>query len=101
MNPVIVAILQYVISPLILAVVAGIGWLIRSYLHEIRHEVKNDHTTNLRADVDKIMAAVQGHHEHDTRLATAVARIEVAVSHHGNQLQRIEERFDAHMDKHS
>jgi predicted metal-dependent hydrolase len=100
------AVVQYVVSPLVLAILAGIGWIIRSYLKAIRHQVENDHGTNLRADVDRIILAVEKHDKNDKALSEAVrslttqsAKTAASVEEliHGHR--RLEERFDRHIDK--
>lgn len=101
-------IFQYVIGPLLLAAVGAIGWLTRSYLHAIRHQVENDHETNLRSDVDRIIKAVDKHDENDSTLANAIASLTASVdrienySHlHTKKLERLEDRFDQHLLHHN
>lgn len=93
------AFLQYVVSPLVLAIVAALGWLSRSYLRAIRHQVENDHSTNLRSDVDRIIEAVERHDGHDIALAQAVSRIEETTKDIRAQVGRLERRLDAHIDR--
>lgn len=61
-----IEVINAVFGPLLIAVLAGIGWLIRDYLRAIRrdtsatveHVVNSHQDTNLRDDIDAIAAAV-------------------------------------------
>lgn len=93
------AFVQYVVGPFVVAILAGIGWLIRTYLKAIRHQVENDHGTNLRADVDRILLSVEKHEENDRLIAGMIARIELVTNETSRGLIRLEDRFDRHIDK--
>lgn len=106
-------VIQFIIAPVLLAFLGAIGWLARSYLQEIRHQVKNEHKTNLRDDLDRVietqhkqadligqMIETQKQQvETSAKQAFAIDRIELAVVHNVKQIDRFESRFDAHVDK--
>lgn len=90
--------LQYILSPLLLAALAGIGWLSRTYLQAIRHQVENDHGTNLRADLDRIIEVVEELRELEAAKAKTMGHIETLVTYQGSQLNRLEDRFFEHIN---
>lgn len=61
-----IEVINAVFGPLLIAVLAGIGWLVRDYLRAIHrntsataeHVVNSHQATNLRDDIDTIIAAV-------------------------------------------
>lgn len=63
-----IEVIHAVFGPLLLAVLTGLGWLIRDYLRAIHrntsatmeHVVNSHQATNLRDDIDAIAAAVTG-----------------------------------------
>lgn len=102
------SVVQYVVGPTFILILAGLGWMIRSYLRAIRGQVEgtpvgSSHTPHepLRDDVSTILAAVREHHDADSQLATEMAGLKVAVQAQGSQLNRIEGRLNAHIDQHN
>lgn len=110
--------LQYVVSPLVIAVVAGIGWLTKNYLQAIRGQVEDtDQDTSLRTEVTQIKEAVEKHEAADQKLAGAIHEATAALTRIDMRMKaiegtceriedqaharmgRIENRLDRHLDK--
>ena len=97
--------IQYVLGPTILVMLAGIGWMVRYFLIEILHQVKNDHSSNLRDDMDELRAAqkdqavaMQDHADADDKLALVVSEIRTTLKITTQQLVRMERRLNTHLD---
>ncbi len=94
-----VKVIDAVFGPLLIAVLTGVGWLIRDYLRAIRadtsatveHVVNSHAATNLRDDIDGITAAVAGLRESmkELRAELHAERLERAESD-----RRIEREFE-------
>ncbi len=94
-----VEVIDAVFGPLLIAVLAGVGWLIRDYLRAImadtsatvEHVVNSHAATNLRDDIDGITAAVAGLRESmkELRAELHAERLERAESD-----RRIEREFE-------
>ena len=85
-----------IISPVILAVIGGIGWLIKDYLKRIDNQVSNSHDTNLRDDVDEAKREATAAKEATHELQATVAQ------NHGELTRSIAAlalRLDAHIDR--
>ena len=112
------AIIQFIISPLLVAALAGVGWITRTYLRAIRHQVENDHTTNLRNDIDdikdalrlkpfvsqddidRVLDCLEKQRMANVKVHAAVDRIEAVLAGSNDRLTRIETRLDTHIEKH-
>ena len=111
-------IIQFIVSPLLVAALAGIGWITRNYLRAIRHQVENDHTTNLRNDIDdikdalrlkpvvaqddidRVLDCLEKQRMSNVKVHAAVERIEAVLAGSNDRLTRIETRLDTHIEKH-
>lgn len=112
-DTIIQALIQDVVGPATLVLLAGGGWFVRNYLKVIKAEVKNDHKSNLREDVDSANEKIEtlsanfdnfskllaDHAQSDYRIATAVERIESSTQAVHRRMDRFETRLDAHLDK--
>ena len=118
---------QYVLSPVVLTVLAGFGWVIKRNLGKIHagqgvitHQVKNHHSTNLREDIDTVThvageAKRVAEKAHAVALETreAVTAVDAKVDEVSEMAARTDERseviltlvteltkrFDTHLDR--
>lgn len=95
------AMVQFVWGPSLLLALAGLGWFFRRLLNLILHQVQNDHDTNLRNDVDKIIIAVEKHDANDKTVVETLTKFGATLETLVKQGERHEKRLDEHLQHHA
>lgn len=69
-------------------------------LGEVKEQVQNSHGTNLRDDLDQVVAAVSRIESAQTLNATAITELRAELRHERVERLDVERRLDAHLHDH-
>jgi hypothetical protein len=69
-------------------------------LGEVKEQVQNSHGTNLRDDLDQVVAAVSRIEAAQTLNATAITELRAELRHERVERLDVERRLDAHLHDH-